>query len=169
MQHLLRHSLLALALIAFVTIPAAAQTTAKPAPKPAPKAAPKAAPATALPPAIDAAFKKAYPAAVIKHVSKEKEGGKDVYEIESVDNGMRRDLIYKPDGTVVSYEEEIAESSLPAAVGDAIKKRYPKATKTRIEKVFEGGKVEYEIALKGGPASVTLTAEGQWVSPKGVK
>ena len=122
---------------------------------------------TALPPAIDAAFKTAYPQATIKHVSKETEAGKPVYEVESIDGGLRRDLIYRPDGTVVSYEEELAEASVPAAVIDAIKTRYPKAAMTRFEKVFEKSTITFEIQLKGaGPSEAVLTPEGQWISPK---
>src|SRR5262245_50447952 len=105
----------------------AATTQAKTA---APKAAPK------MPAAIDAAFKKAYPNAVVKNVSKETEGGKTIYEVESVDNGRRRDLNYNPDGTVISYEEELTEADVPAPVVAAIKARYPKATISTRERLF---------------------------------
>jgi hypothetical protein len=133
---------------------------------------PKPAPAkVTLPPAIDAAFKKAYPNATVKHVSKESgegaEKGKTVYEVESIDNGMARDLIYRADGSVVSYEETIPESAVPAPVVAAIKTKYPKATLGRCEKTFENNATTYEIALKGAKvSSVTLTPEGKWVSPK---
>ena len=132
--------------------------------------APPAAVKVTLPPAIDKAFKAAYPNAAIKHVSKETEAGKQVYEVESVDGGRRRDLIYRPDGTVVSFEEELAEADVPAAVSQAIKARYPKATITFRERSVTGATVEYEIQLKGaGPGSVTLTPDGKWVSPKAAK
>lgn len=122
---------------------------------------------TTLPAAVSAAFKKAYPNATIKNVSKEKEGGVEEYEVESVDNGTNRDLVYKPDGTLVLYEEQIRESDLPAVVASAIKTRYPQATFTRCEKLFQNGTMNYEVALKGAKASeVTLTPEGKWVSPK---
>jgi hypothetical protein len=151
-------------LFSFSSLPLLAQTT--PAKPPASKA-PAPAAKVVLPAAIDAAFKKAYPAATIKHVSKEKEGGKEVYEVESVDNGLARDLVYMPDGTVVSYEEQIAEASLPPAVASALKARYPKATYTRIEKLFEKNTMSYEIALKGAPVGeAVLTPEGKWISPK---
>ena len=144
-------------------------STTKPQAKPAPaKPAP---PKVALPAAIDAAFKKSYPNATIKHVSKEggegAEKGKTVYEVESIDKGMARDLIYRADGTVVEYEETLAEASVPAAVVSAIKAKYPTATLGRCEKLFKDGTTNYEIALKGAKvSSVTLTPEGKWVSPK---
>ncbi|HUR19252.1 MAG TPA: PepSY-like domain-containing protein [Vicinamibacterales bacterium] len=127
-------------------------------------------PAAALPGAIKTAFKTAYPNATIKHVSKETEKGVMVYEVESIDAGLMRDLIYKADGTVVSYEEQIAESAVPGAVSAAIKARYPKATVSVREKAFQGGTVSYEFVLKGAPVtSVELTPDGKWISPKAGK
>ncbi|NQW04933.1 MAG: PepSY-like domain-containing protein [Acidobacteria bacterium] len=119
-----------------------------------------------LPAAVDAAFKKAYPKAVIKNVSKETEDGKTVYEVESTDNGLARDLVYLPDGTVLSYEEVITVASLPAAVTAAIKARYPKATISVAEKAFSNGVMNYEVVLKGADVTeVELTPEGKWISP----
>lgn len=122
-----------------------------------------------LPAAIDAAFKAAYPTATINHVSKEKENGQEIYEVESVDRGLHRDLNYKPDGTVIEVEEEVAETDLPAAVATAIKTRYPKATIVKREKLIKNGTTNYEVALKGGPGEVVLTPDGKWVSPKPTK
>jgi len=120
--------------------------------------------------AIDAAFKKAYPNATIKHVAKETEGGKTVYEVESVDNGRGRNLIYSPDGTVVTIEDEMTEAEFPAAVAAAIVKRYPKATITLREKLTtpKSPVVQYEAELKGAGivTEVILTVDGKWVSPK---
>lgn len=139
------------------------QTKPAPAKPPAAKPAPK----VTLPPAVDAAFKKAYPNATIKNVSKEKENGIEQYEIESLDGTQPRDLVYKTDGTLVLYEELISEASVPAAVTTAVKARYPKATVSRCEKVFQNGTMNYELALKGAKVGeVVLTPEGKWVEPK---
>jgi hypothetical protein len=138
-------------------------------PKPAPpaKAATAKGPEHALPAAVEAAFRKAYPNATVKNVSKEKVKGQEEYEIESIDNGLARDLNYKADGTLILYEEQVTEAMVPAAVVSAIKARYPKATLTRTEKLFKDGTVTYEIGLKGAkPGEVILTADGKWVSPK---
>jgi hypothetical protein len=153
------------ALVAVALVPAAvlAQTTAKPATPPKPAAAK---PKVTLPPAVEAAFKAAYPSATINNVSKEKEGGQEIYEVESVDRGLHRDLNYKADGTVVDMEEEVAEADLPASVAAAIKTRYPKATVAKREKLTKGATVSYEIQLKGGPGEVVLTPDGKWISPK---
>ena len=120
-----------------------------------------------LPAPVETAFKQAYPNATIKNVSKEKEKGQDIYEVESVDGGRRRDLNYKPDGTVVSYEEELSPADVPAAVTSAIKSRYPKATLALCEKLMANQTMSYEIQLKGAAVKeVVLAPDGTWVSPK---
>ena len=147
---------IAMAMVAGLTAAGVAQTPAKPV----------------APAAIDAAFKKAYPKATMIGVTKEIENGKTVYEVESVDNGRRRDFIYNPDGSVVMIEDEMTEAEFPAAVAAAIAKRYPKATITLREKltITKGSVVQYEAELKGA-GTVTeaiLTVDGKWVSPKAV-
>ncbi|MEP6783746.1 MAG: PepSY-like domain-containing protein [Acidobacteriota bacterium] len=107
------------------------------------KAAPK------VPPAIATAFKAAYPNATIKGVSREKYAGKDAYEVESVENGRSRDLIYRLDGTVAVVEEELADADVPAAVAAAVKTDFPQATVTKYERSIEKGVTSYEVALKG--------------------
>jgi hypothetical protein len=123
----------------------------------------------ALPPAVEAAFKKAYPNAKIKATSTEKEGGKTVYEIESVDGSTNRDLIYLADGTLQLVEEEITASDLPAPVVAALKSRYPKATVWKYEKITHGtaGPATYEMQMKGaGVAECEIAADGTFISPK---
>src|SRR5437762_9542589 len=78
------------------------------------------------PPAVLDAFKKQYPNATIKTVSSETEGGRIVYEIESMDGSQRRDLLYSADGKVISTEELIPNAQLPKAVVDSLASKYPK-------------------------------------------
>ena len=173
MTHIVRPTVVCLAILtigAFGGV-AAAQTT--PAKAPTKAAAPKAAtpktPTLVIPPAVEAAFKRAYPQATIKKVSKEKEDGVDQYEVESVDQGLARDLMYLPDGKVVSMEEELSAANLPPAVAAAIKTRYPKATITKRERltITKGNVVQYEAALTGASVKeAILAADGTWVSPK---
>ena len=116
-----------------------------------------------LPAAVEAAFRKAYPRAIIKNVSRE---GPD-YEIESLDGSQARDLIYRADGTLVSYEEVIAEHDVPAAVLTAIKKRFPDLAMTTFEKVVTDARVSYEATGRraGKRVEVELTESGAWLSP----
>jgi hypothetical protein len=122
--------------------------------------------AAKLPATITTAFKKSYPNATIRGTAKETESGKTVYEVESVDKGKARDLMYNVDGTVISIEEEMSAADLPAPVTAALKKLYPKATITAAEKLTEGTTTEYELQIKGAAvASVAFMPDGKLVSP----
>ena len=127
------------------------------------------APATKLPAAVVAAFKKAYPTASIKNVSSEKENGTLQYEVESTDGTIRRDIIYRPDGTLVVEEMVIEPSAVPAAVMTALRARYPKATVTLYEKLTKPAGVSYEMQLKGAAVKeCELAPDGTFISPKPV-
>lgn len=124
-------------------------------------------PKVQLPAAVSAAFKAAYPDAAIKNVSHETEDGIEQYEIESTNHGKGLDVNYKPDGSLLVVEEQLALADVPAAVTAAISKRYPKATLGTCERATENTKVSYEIGLKGAPVkTVQLTPDGTWISPK---
>ena len=144
-----------------------AQEAKTPAKKPAGQAAKKPAPRVQLPAAITAAFEKAYPNAKITGTSKETEGGKTVYEVESVDQGLNRDLIYNADGTVVEMEEAMKPADLPVPVSEALKKLYPKAKVTKAEKLTRGQTLQYELALSGAPKKeVAFMPDGKLVPPE---
>jgi hypothetical protein len=135
-------------------------------PPPAKPSKPAAAP-SALPAPILAAFKAAYPHATIKAAAEEKEDGKVVWEVESTDNGLGRDLIYTPDGTVVEIEEEVPSAQLPAPVTAAVKAQYPAARIVKGEKLTRGATVSYELQLTGAAKkSIELTPEGKPVTSK---
>jgi hypothetical protein len=120
-----------------------------------------------LPATITTAFKKSYPNATIRGTAKETEGGKTVYEVESVDKGKARDLMYNVDGTVISIEEEVNAADLPAPVTAALKRLYPKATITVAEKLTEGTKIGYELQIKGAAVtSVAFMPDGTPVPPE---
>src|SRR5262245_41350907 len=73
-----------------------------------------------LPVAVRAAFERSYPHAKVQGASQEVEKGKKLYEIESVDGTVRRDLLYMADGSIIEIEEDLAVSDLPDAVKAAI-------------------------------------------------
>lgn len=127
---------------------------------------PAAAP-SALPAPVLAAFKAAYPHATIKAAAEEKENGKVVWEVESTDNGLGRDLLYTPEGSVVEIEEEVPTAQLPAPVIAAVEAQYPAARIVKGEKVTRGTTVSYELQLAGAARkSVELTPEGKPVGAK---
>jgi hypothetical protein len=148
------------ALAVTVSVAGAAQQTA-----PAKAAKPAAAPSAPAP--ILAAFEAAYPHATIRSAAAEKENGHVVWELESTENGLGRDLLYTPDGTVVEIEEEVPGAQLPAPVTAAVKARYPSARIVKGERVTRGATVTYELALAGAARkSIELTSEGKPVASK---
>jgi hypothetical protein len=103
-----------------------------------------------LPAAVQAAFQKAYPAAKIKGASSEVENGKTIYEVESVDGKINRNLQYSEDGTVVEIEETIALKTLPAEVSSALKTETGKGKVQKAEKLMKAGTIQYEFVITSG-------------------
>jgi hypothetical protein len=123
--------------------------------------------AVQLPAPVTAAFKKTYPNATIRGTAKETEGGKTVYEVESVENGKARDLIYAADGAVMEIEEEMNPAELPAPVAASLKKLYPTATIAVAERLSKGTAVQYELQIKGATKkSVSFLPDGTLPAPE---
>lgn len=106
-----------------------------------------------VPKAVLDAFAKSYPKATAKGYSKETEDGKVLYEIESTEGKMGRDVTYTADGTTVSVEETMAFSDMPEAVRTAFTKEYPKAKISMCERVVEGSVTKYEVHMTAGKKS----------------
>ncbi len=95
-------------------------------------------------------------------VSKEVEGGKTMYEVETKVSGKTRDLLVDASGTVVEVEQEVAMDTVPVAAKTAIE-GYAKGGKVlKVESVTKGSAVSYEAAVsKGGNKSeVAVAADG---------
>jgi hypothetical protein len=112
--------------------------------------------ASQVPAAVIAAFKSSYPKATIRGYAEEKEDGKTLYEIESLDDSTRRDVLYNIDGTVAEVEESIAATDLPADALQAIKQKYPRAVIVLAEKTTAGDTVGYEVSLRNGKARIAM-------------
>ena len=132
----LRHSVLAMILVIFFGLTVSAQEK---------KLSPKQLPAT-----VSSAFHKAYPAAKIKGASSEVENGKTMYEVESVDGKINRDLLYAVDGTCVEIEETIPTKAVPNEVLSSLKKEFPKGSIQKAEKLTKGEVIQYEFVLVSG-------------------
>jgi len=116
------------------------------------------------PAAVMAAFHKAYPSAKVRNVFIETKDNVDYIEIESMDNGLERDLLYFPNGTVFEIEEQITTNLLPAKVLAGVKAKFPKGIIKTSEKVIRNGRiVEYGVIIEDGEKGIELL-----LSPKGV-
>jgi hypothetical protein len=117
---------------------------------------------TILPPAVLKAFQSAYPKAVIKGASTETENGVTLYEIESVDGKINRDLLYTAEGKVVEIEELIAAENLPAPVKETLSKEYPGAKILKAEILTKDGIKTFELSIE-----VTGRKLGLAIDPQG--
>ena len=124
-----------------------------------------------VPAAVLSAFEKSYPEATIRGFSREEEGGKTLYEVESLEGKTTRDIQYAPDGTVAEIEEGVAVNDLPAVVREAVKREYPKGKVVKAEKVTRESMVEYEVHLTAGKArhELVLDAAGKVVEKDDVR
>jgi hypothetical protein len=118
-----------------------------------------------VPASVTTAFKTAYPNATIRACSKEIEKGKVAYEISSLEDKTRRDILYHEDGTVIVVEEAIPAGDLPEPVRLAISKKYPKGPITLAERLTHDSTVSYEIRLKhrGKTLELVYDPEGKEV------
>jgi hypothetical protein len=105
------------------------------------------------------------PAAVLQHAKleagdatvrgcvKDGENGKLTYEVETLKDGKSKDITLDVSGTVLEVEQEVAASSLPPAVSDAIAKAAHNSKIGKVESVTrEGAIASYET---------TITSNGQ--------
>jgi hypothetical protein len=116
-----------------------------------------------VPPAIMTAFHKAYPHAVAKGFTKETEKGTTLYEVESLDGTVKRDLLYSKDGTLKEIEEGIAVRALPEAVSASLSKSFPKTKILSAEKLTIGNTIHYECVVADGKQrkEIVLSADGR--------
>jgi hypothetical protein len=116
-----------------------------------------------VPVAVLKAFTDAYPKAKVIAYAKEIEKGETFYELETVDGSLRRDLLYKADGTVAEVEEILAPKTLPAAIAKTIMTEMPKAKIISGEKTTRGTDVWFEVVVASGKEKVRvfLNADGK--------
>ena len=96
-------------------------------------------------------------------VTKEKEGGKIVYELETTANGKARDLTMDATGAIISVEQEVDLEAVPAAAQAAIQKKAAGGKITKVETVTKGSVLYYETAYtskSGKKAEYSVNADG---------
>ena len=119
-----------------------------------------------LPPAVQQAVKDQTRNATIVGLSKEKDKGKTVYEVETKVNGRTRDFMVDATGKVYGVEEEVAIDSIPAAARAAIEKQAAGGKVSRVETLTNDGRAVYEAAIvkkDGKKAEVSVNADGSAV------
>jgi hypothetical protein len=118
-----------------------------------------------LPAAVEKTVQAQSAGATIKGFSKDSIGGQVEYEVEMTVNGHGKDVSIAKDGTVLEIEEEVEQSSLPAAVKSALQGRAKDAKITKVESVTRKGKIiSYEATVINGTRESEIA-----VGPNGEK
>jgi uncharacterized membrane protein YkoI len=119
-----------------------------------------------LPEAVQKTVKEQSKNATLKGLSSEVENGKTEYEAEFTVNGHSRDITIDPQGNVMEVEEEVALSSLPAAVQKGLKDAAGKGQILKIESISKDGKLEkYEALVKtaGKKSEIQMDTDGKLI------
>lgn len=114
-----------------------------------------------LPPAVRVTVEAETKNATLKGLSKEREDGKTVYEVESLVGGRTRDLMIDSTGKVYVIEEQLDIKDAPAPVTAALE---AKGVIVVIESVMTNGKTHYEGQVKtrtGKKVVLELDADGK--------
>lgn len=76
----------------------------------------RAVPGSRVPEVVRESFRRAYPTATAVRWTSEREHGRTIYEVESRDGAVHRDLQIVSDGTIIETETQVAPEQLPPAV-----------------------------------------------------
>lgn len=101
-----------------------------------------------LPAAVRAAAEREIPGGTILSCEKEYHGGKTYWEVEKSVDGLKREIMFRSDGSVLSTEFEIALASAPRSVLDAAQRAVPGGELTSVEEVREGERVAFHVKLR---------------------
>lgn len=111
-----------------------------------------------LPPPVAQAVQEQTKGAEIRGLSKETEGGRTQYEVETVAGGKSRDLTFDGSGRLIEVEQEVALDSLPAAARAALEKRTAGGKIVKVETVTRGSATTY--TKSGRTREIGVTADG---------
>jgi uncharacterized membrane protein YkoI len=116
-----------------------------------------------LPSPVQSAVKEQTKSAKLVGLSKEVEGGKTMYEVETMANGKSRDLILDASGSVVEVEQQVELASLPAAARESTQKKVAGGKIKKVELLTKGAEESYEAAYvtkNGKSAEYGVNADG---------
>jgi hypothetical protein len=116
-----------------------------------------------LPAAVQATAKEESRGATVRGYTKEIENGKPEYEVETVINGMTKDIALDENGSVLEVEQQIELASLPAAAKAGLEKQAGQGKILKIESVTRGSNLSYEaVVMRGRKRSeVAITSDGK--------
>jgi uncharacterized membrane protein YkoI len=133
--------------------------------------------ASQIPGKVMQALRTRFPAAEVHKWTRETENKAVVYDVEFTQQGQQFEADIKEDGAIVNWERGMAAQDLPAAVSQAVEKKYPRATISEVMMVtaVRDGKDAlegYEVTLKtaaGRNVEVTVAPDGKILENSGAE
>ena len=117
---------------------------------------------TNLPEAVRKTVQAQTQGAQIKTITKEKDGGKTFYEVETTVSGKARDFLVDASGNLAEVEEATELSAMPPPARVAIEKWAAGVKLSTVETVTKGSAGRYEASIvKGGKErAIAVKADG---------
>lgn len=104
-----------------------------------------------LPKAVEATVARESVGATINGIGTEKEGGKTVYELELMVNGLSKDMLIDKSGNILEVEQEVSMESLSEDVKAGLNRMAGKGSITKVVSLSKHDKlVAYEAAVTNG-------------------
>jgi hypothetical protein len=124
-----------------------------------------------VPAAALKAFEAAFPKVKVNTYIEETENGNTFFEFETVEGTIKRDILYKADGTLVEVEEILTQETVPTEIAKVVTTDMPKAKILGGEKMIKGSEVTYEIKIKAGKRTgkVVLNADGKIIKKTAIR
>jgi hypothetical protein len=123
-----------------------------------------------LPAAVKAALARDKPAgATFRGFEREVIDGKLYFEVQMTVAGKGREILYRPDGSILEIERETTIGEIPAPAREAIRKAMGDGTLRKVDVITRGQQVLYEgeLLIKGQKSQVRVDAKGHSVSEPG--
>ena len=120
-----------------------------------------------LPAAVKAALAKDKPSgATFRGFEREVINGKVYFEVQMTVAGKGREILYRPDGSILEVERETTIDEIPAPARDAIKKAMGDGALRKVDVITRGERVMYEgeLLIKGQKSQVRVDAKGRPVT-----
>ncbi len=116
-----------------------------------------------LPPAVEQAVKTQSQGGTVRGLFKEVKGGVTLYEAELLVHGRTKDIIFDPQGKMVTVEDQVTLDEIPAAARAAIQKAVGTGKLELVEKVTKGKTTFYEgqITNEQKTLEVMVDADGK--------
>lgn len=115
-----------------------------------------------MPTAALKTFEAAFPKVKVNVYLTESENGKILYEFETFEETIKRDILYTPGGTLDEVEDVLTTKTIPAEIAKAITTEMYKSRILGGKKTTKGSEVTFDVKIKfKKTGKVILSTDGK--------